>query len=100
MQRIVKLDDIKQFDLSTDVVVAGYGGAGGCSALEARRAGSEVLILERASGAGGSTMMSACEMYLGGNGGTKLQRDLGFEDSTENFYNYLMACFGDHADES
>ncbi|MDB5986878.1 MAG: putative oxidoreductase [Nevskia sp.] len=100
MQRIVKLDDIKQFDLTTDVIVAGYGGAGGCSALEARRAGSEVLILERASGAGGSTMMSACEMYLGGNGGTKLQRDLGFEDSTENFYNYLMACFGDHADES
>ena len=45
-------------------------------------------------------MMSACEMYLGGSGGTRLQRDLGFEDSSENFFNYLMTCFGPHADEA
>ena len=64
MKGIVKFEEIHRFDVVTDVVVAGYGGAGGCAALEARRAGSEVLVLERASGAGGSTMMSACEMYL------------------------------------
>ena len=39
-------------------------------------------------------------MYLGGNGGTRLQRELGIEDSSENFYNYLMACFGEYADEA
>ncbi len=99
MKRIVKFEDVRHFDITADVVVAGYGGAGGCAALEARRAGSDVLILERSSGAGGSTMMSACEMYLGGSGGTKLQKELGFEDSTENFYNYLKACFDPYVDE-
>ncbi|MDR3416853.1 MAG: FAD-dependent oxidoreductase [Nevskia sp.] len=98
MNRILKYEDVTQFDQETDVVVAGYGGAGGCAALEARRAGSDVLLLERASGGGGSTMMSACEMYLGGSGGTRLQRDLGFADSTGNFRNYLEACFAPNVD--
>jgi succinate dehydrogenase/fumarate reductase flavoprotein subunit len=99
MKRIVKFEDVQQFDIVTDVVVAGFGGAGASAALEARRAGSEVLVLERSSGGGGSTMMSACEMYLGGSGGTRLQKDLGFEDSSENFYNYLKAAFGNNMDE-
>jgi succinate dehydrogenase/fumarate reductase flavoprotein subunit len=100
MQRIVKFEDVQQFDIVTDVVVAGFGGAGASAALEARRAGSKVLVLERSSGGGGSTMMSACEMYLGGSGGTRLQKDLGFEDSSENFYNYLKAAFGNNMDEA
>ncbi|HEY3700261.1 MAG TPA: FAD-dependent oxidoreductase [Spongiibacteraceae bacterium] len=99
MQRIVKFEDVQHFDITTDVVIAGFGGAGASAALEARRAGSEVLVLERSSGGGGSTMMSACEMYLGGSGGTRLQKDLGFEDSSENFFNYLKACFGNNMDE-
>ena len=32
-----------------DVVVAGFGIAGGCAALEAARAGGRVLLLERAA---------------------------------------------------
>lgn len=100
MKRIVKFETVGKFDLSADVVVCGYGGAGGCAALEARRAGSDVLLLERSSGAGGSTMMSACEMFLGGSGGTQLQRDLGFSESSENFYAYLKACFEDNWDEA
>lgn len=99
MQRIVKFEDVQHFDITTDVVVAGFGGAGASAALEARRTGSDVLVLERSSGGGGSTMMSACEMYLGGSGGTRLQKDLGFEDSSENFFNYLKACFGNNMDE-
>lgn len=98
MSPIVKFESVTQFDLTTDIVVAGFGGAGASAALEARRAGAEVIVLERASGGGGSTMLSACEMYLGGSGGTRLQRDLGFEDSSDNFYHYLMACFGERAD--
>ena len=100
MDRIYPYDDVSAFAATTDVLIAGFGGAGASAALEARRAGAEVVILERASGGGGSTMMSACEMYLGGSGGTRLQRDLGFEDSSENFFNYLMTCFGPHADEA
>lgn len=100
MDRIVPYEDVAGFHARTDVLIAGFGGAGASAAIEARRAGAQVIVLERASGGGGSTMMSACEMYLGGSGGTKLQRDLGFEDSTENFFDYLMACFGPHADEA
>lgn len=100
MERIYPFEQVKRFDASTDVLVGGFGGAGASAALEARRLGAEVIVLERASGGGGSTMMSACEMYLGGSGGTRLQRELGFEDSTDNFFNYLMACFGAHADEA
>jgi succinate dehydrogenase/fumarate reductase flavoprotein subunit len=100
MKRISKFETVSQFDHTVDVVVAGYGGAGGCAALEAKRAGAEVMILEGSSGAGGSTALSACEMYLGGSGGTRLQKDLGIEDSTENFRNYLLTCFGPYADRA
>ncbi len=100
MDRIYPYEEVDRFDLRTDVLVGGFGGAGASAALEALRLGADVIVLERASGGGGSTMMSACEMYLGGSGGTRLQRDLGFEDTTENFFNYLMACFGPHADEA
>jgi len=98
MQRIHAYEDIEHFDATTDVVVAGFGGAGGCAALEAKRAGSEVMLFESASGPGGSTALSACEMYLGGSGGTRLQKELGIEDSSENFLRYLEACFGPYAD--
>lgn len=98
MRRVLRFEDVERFDLITDVVVAGYGGAGGCAALEARRAGSEVILLERSAGPGGSTMMSACEMFLGG--GTRLQRDLGFDEEPENFHRYLKACFGHNCDEA
>lgn len=97
MSDIVPLRDIPEFDLRTDVLVAGFGGAGASAALEARAAGADVMVLESSSGGGGSTQMSACEMYLGG--GTALQRDLGIEDSRDNFYRYLKACFGDNCDE-
>jgi succinate dehydrogenase/fumarate reductase flavoprotein subunit len=100
MKRIVKFEEVTKFDDVADVVVCGYGGAGGCAALEARRAGADVLVLERSSGGGGSTQMSACEMFLGGSGGTRLQQDLGITETTDNFYAYLKACFGDNWDEA
>jgi 3-oxo-5alpha-steroid 4-dehydrogenase len=98
MTFIRKFEKIERFDLETDVAIAGLGGAGGCAAIEARRAGAEVMVFERFSAGGGSTALSACELYLGGSGGTALQRDLGLEDSTENFRAYLDACFGNNCD--
>ena len=98
MTRTVSLASVEPFDGVADVIVCGLGGAGVCAALEASAAGASVLVLERFSAGGGSTQMSACEMYLGGNGGTTLQRELGFEDSSDNFRQYLDACFGDYAD--
>ncbi len=100
MPEILSLTDLPRSDLVTDVIVCGFGGAGACAALEAHAAGAKVTVLERFSGGGGSTMLSACEMYLGGSGGTRLQRDLGIEDSSENMSAYLKACFGDFADDT
>ena len=48
----VRLADVARVDHETDVLVVGFGCAGGAAALEARRTGAEVMVLERASGAG------------------------------------------------
>lgn len=98
MKWVRRYEGIEKFDFETEIAVVGFGGAGGCAALEARRAGREVMLFERSSGAGGSTALSACEMYLGGSGGTALQKALGIEDSSENFRAYLEACFGNNRD--
>ena len=72
-----------------DVVVVGFGISGGCAALEAARAGSRVLILERAAVHGGTSSMSGGHFYLGG--GTAVQRATGHADSAGDMAAYLMA---------
>jgi succinate dehydrogenase/fumarate reductase flavoprotein subunit len=91
--------DIAQWDKETDVVVVGFGGAGGCAAIEAADAGSEVILFELASSSGGSTALSSAEIYMGGNGGTRVQKACGFEDSTEDMFTYMMMAAGPQADE-
>jgi succinate dehydrogenase/fumarate reductase flavoprotein subunit len=72
-----------------DVLVAGFGIAGGCAAVEAAGSGASVVVLERASVAGGTTAMAGGHFYLGG--GTVVQRATGHDDSPEEMYKYLMA---------
>lgn len=72
-----------------DVVVIGFGIAGGCAALEAARAGARVLLLERAAVHGGTTCMAGGHFYLGG--GTAVQQATGHQDSPEEMYKYLVA---------
>src|SRR5262249_61966841 len=76
--------------------VAGPGVAGACAAIEAAAAGADVLALERASGGGGTSAASGGLLYLGG--GTPVQRALGFEDSAEEMFRYLMAACGPDPD--
>jgi succinate dehydrogenase/fumarate reductase flavoprotein subunit len=94
-----KLSEVEQWDLETDVAIVGFGGAGGCAAIEAADAGSEVIIFELASAGGGSTAMSSAEIYMGGSGGTRVQRACGFEDSTEDMITYMTMAAGPQADE-
>ena len=70
-----------------DLVVVGFGAAGAAAAIEGRDQQADVLVLERFVG-GGATKMSGGIYYAGG--GTRHQHDAGFEDSTENMYNYLQ----------
>ena len=85
----VRVDDVHAWDRAVDVVVVGLGAAGVSAALEAHRAGADVLVLERASGGGGASATSEGIFYLGG--GTTLQRDLGYDDDRDNLYAFLRA---------
>src|SRR3954467_11331309 len=74
---------------SYDVVVVGFGIAGGCAALEAARAGARVLLLERAAVHGGTSSLSGGHFYLGG--GPAVQQATGHEDPVEEMVKYLTA---------
>jgi len=79
-----------------DVVVVGFGVAGGAAAIEAARAGASTLILERATRGGGATALSEGTIYFGG--GTRVQIAAGFEDTTENMLAHVKAAAGPTAD--
>ena len=76
-------------DVDIDVLVVGFGIAGGCAAVSAATAGANVLVLERAAAAGGTSSMAGGHFYLGG--GTAVQQATGHEDSADEMYKYLVA---------
>jgi succinate dehydrogenase/fumarate reductase flavoprotein subunit len=92
-----KAGDVANWDMEADVVVVGFGAAGGSAAIEAARAGSDVLVLERATEGGGASALSGGQIYFGG--GTRVQKACGFEDSTEEMFKFLMKAAG-QADEA
>ncbi|MEU2033640.1 FAD-dependent oxidoreductase [Nocardia amamiensis] len=96
--RPLRAGRVTTWDYRADVVVAGYGIAGVCAAIEAARAGAEVLILERTGGWGGAAAMAGGFIYLGG--GTPLQQALGFQDTPENMATFLLAALGPGVDEA
>jgi 3-oxo-5alpha-steroid 4-dehydrogenase len=85
--------DVSEWTDEFDVVVVGFGIAGGCAAVSAAAAGAKVLVLERAAAAGGTTSMAGGHFYLGG--GTAVQEATGHEDSAEEMYKYLVAVSSD-----
>ncbi|HEX5065206.1 MAG TPA: FAD-dependent oxidoreductase [Myxococcota bacterium] len=89
--------DVKRWSREADVVIVGFGGAGSCAALEARAAGAEVLVLERAWAGGGTSMQASGQLYMGG--GTPLQKACGFDDDPDEMFKYLVASCGPGADE-
>jgi 3-oxo-5alpha-steroid 4-dehydrogenase len=72
-----------------DVLVIGFGIAGGCAAVSAAAAGARVLVLEAAAAAGGTSSMAGGHFYLGG--GTAVQQATGHADSADEMYKYLVA---------
>ena len=79
--------EIGDWDDSVDVLVAGSGSAACSAAIEARRSGARVLLIESLPRFGGSSAMSGGVVYAGG--GTALQRAAGFEDTVEDMYRFI-----------
>jgi 3-oxo-5alpha-steroid 4-dehydrogenase len=92
-----RASEVAAWDRETEVLVIGLGCAGACAALGAAQAGAKVIVLERASGGGGTSAMSGGVLYLGG--GTPIQTECGYEDSAEEMFKYLMASTGAKPDE-
>jgi len=81
--------EVDAWSHEADVVVVGLGIAGASAALEAHRAGAQVLVLERASAGGGASAWSQGQFYLGG--GTAVQSACGYSDSPDNMYAFLRS---------
>ncbi|MGV9973976.1 FAD-dependent oxidoreductase [Nocardia beijingensis] len=96
--RTLRASRVENWDLRADVVIAGYGIAGVSAAIEAARAGADVLVLERTGGWGGAAALAGGFIYLGG--GTPLQQALGFEDTPENMETFLLAALGPGVDKA
>lgn len=92
------LASVDRWYAETDVLIVGAGGAGVSASIEARDAGAEVIALEAASEAGGSTALAGGLIYMGG--GTPIQKACGFEDDTEEMFKHLMMASGPNADEN
>ena len=87
--RTLREVEVQQWDRSSDVVIVGLGIAGACAALEARRAGAEVLVIERATAGGGASAVSSGIFYLGA--GTAVQHACGYEDDADAMFDFLAS---------
>lgn len=92
----VSRQQVASWDAVTDVLVVGSGAAGISAALEARRAGAEVVVMEALPRFGGASAMSGGVVYAGG--GTALQRALKVDDSAEQMYQFLTRAGSVHPD--
>ena len=81
--------DVTSWSDEVDVVVIGFGIAGGSAAVSAAAAGARVLVLEKAAAAGGTSAMAGGHFYLGG--GTAVQQATGHPDTADEMYKYLVA---------
>lgn len=84
---VTAASDVAAWSEKVDVVVVGFGIAGGCAAVAAAESGARVLVLERAGAPGGTSALAGGHFYLGG--GTAVQAATGFEDTPEAMADYL-----------
>jgi len=75
------------WDDHADVVIVGFGGAGAAAAATACQLGLHVIALDRENG-GGATAASGGVFYAGG--GTRIQKELGIDDTPEEMFRYLQ----------
>jgi 3-oxo-5alpha-steroid 4-dehydrogenase len=84
---VVKDPDGHNWDAQCDMLVVGYGLAGAAAALKGEELGHmEVMVVDRFGG-GGTSAVSGGVVYSGG--GTRVQKELGIEDSVDNLTEYI-----------
>ncbi|QQO08723.1 FAD-dependent oxidoreductase [Breznakiella homolactica] len=81
------------WDRETDVLIIGSGFAGMAAAVEAKKAGADVLVIEKNTVLGGNSIQCAGNIQLGG--GTSTQLAAGIQDTWQRFYNDIFA-YGHH----
>lgn len=89
-----KVAEVQSWDLEADVVIVGFSMSGAAAALGALEVTGDVLALERGGGPEGTC---GGIIYLGG--GTPMQKAMGFDDTTEEMYTFLLAALGPGVDE-
>ncbi|MEE3330325.1 MAG: FAD-dependent oxidoreductase [Myxococcota bacterium] len=94
---VINSNTVSSWDRETDVLVVGMGAAGSAASITARETGASVLVLDRASGPGGTTAAAAGHIYMGG--GTRVQKAVGIEDTVEDMYQYMLANTPDPDEE-
>ena len=80
------------WDMETDLLVAGAGPGGMTAALVAAIEGLDVIVCEKAEQAGGTGATSAGTLWIPGN---RQSRDAGFDDSPDDAAKYLDSLIGD-----
>ncbi|PZW48595.1 FAD binding domain-containing protein [Humitalea rosea] len=80
-----------------DVLVVGSGAGGLATAIVARKAGLEVLVVEKEPVFGGTTAYSGGILWIPGN---HLAKARGIEDSREAARTYMRGEAGNHFDEA
>ncbi len=83
--------------VSCDVLVIGSGAAGMTAAITARKAGLEVLLVEKAPVYGGTTATSGATLWIPLN---DHDAALGAQDSAQDVRTYLKEVLGTHYDEA
>ena len=89
-----KAAEVPSWDLEADVVIVGFSMSGASAALGALEVTGDVLAVERGGGPEGTC---GGIIYLGG--GTPMQKAMGFDDTTEEMYAFLLAALGPGVDE-
>lgn len=84
-------------ELTVDVLIAGSGAAGLTAAVTARKAGLDVLVVEKAQLFGGTTATSGGVLWIPGNHHSPaMQQQTGTTDSVDNARAYLEEVAGNY----
>ena len=85
------LNKYVEWDVETDVIVVGSGGAALTSAILAHDQGARVIILEKTNQIGGTTAFSGGIPWIPMN---RYMKELGVEDSYEEAKSYITRLTG------